>query len=85
LVTETGPLAPAVAPPTEIPGPKFACVDPTANVVYCPVIVTEIDCPCCALFGDTDAMEAAGFTVNDDELRLLNVLPVVVAPEIVTT
>jgi hypothetical protein len=38
--TTTGPLAPAAAPPTEIPAPKFAVVSPEGNVVPEPVIVT---------------------------------------------
>jgi len=33
LVTVTGPGAFAAAPPTEIPGPKFACVAPCAKFV----------------------------------------------------
>ena len=39
-VTVTGPFAPSAAPPTEMPGPKFATDVPLIQLVYWPVIVT---------------------------------------------
>src|ERR1017187_1263501 len=43
LLTVTGPNVPAVAPPTEMPGPKLAFVVPP-QLVKAPVIVTLSDC-----------------------------------------
>ena len=41
LETVTGPAAPSAAPPTEIPAPKLATVEPWTKVVNAPVMVTE--------------------------------------------
>jgi hypothetical protein len=52
LVTVTGPAEPRDAPPTEIPGPKVACVTPCWKFVNIPLIATEIICPGCAWDGE---------------------------------
>ena len=44
LLTVTGPNAPAVAPPTEMPGPKLALVVPLAQFVNAPVTLTLSVC-----------------------------------------
>jgi hypothetical protein len=83
LVTVTGPYAPSAAPPTEIPGPKFACVVPWTNVVLLPVRVTVRVSPSDPLVGLID--ESRGETTfKVAEFELEKVVPVELLPEIVT-
>ena len=51
LVTVTGPNVPAVAPPTEMPGPKLAVVVPLTQFVKAPVKLTLSVCVGRIVFG----------------------------------
>jgi hypothetical protein len=73
------PKLPAAAPPTEIPGPKFAWVIPFTKVVYCPVILTVTVCPALALDG-FNATVGDGLIVREELLDETKVLPVEVVP-----
>jgi len=84
LTTPTNPLAPGNAPPTEMFGPKFACVTPLTKLVYLPLMVTETVCPCSPLFGESDVMDDGGLIVRFEVFELWNAVPVVVWPEIET-
>jgi hypothetical protein len=83
LVTVKAPLLPAPAPPTEIPGPKFASVNPFAKVVYWPVIDTVKDCPAWALEG-FKVIAAGGLMVREELFTETNAAPVVVVPAMET-
>ena len=70
LVTVTGPNAPAVPPPTAMPGPKFARVLPFRKLVNVPAISTVWLRP----LPEDDGfnwIEAAGFTVIAAALALV--------------
>ena len=84
LDTVTGPAAPSAAPPTEIPAPKLATVEPCTKLVYAPVIVTDKVWPGDPVFGAIERICAAGFTVRLAVLELANAAFVVVAPLIET-
>ena len=85
LTTPTKPLVPGAAPPTEMFGPKFACVTPLTKLVYLPLMVTEMVCPCSPVLGEIDVMDDGGSTVRFEEFELWNAVPVVVWPEIETS
>jgi hypothetical protein len=74
LLTVTGPIAPAVPPPTEIEGPKLAVVAPWKKFENEPVIVTLKLCPG---FPDTgeSVINAGGLIVSDELFVLANAEP----------
>jgi hypothetical protein len=80
LVTVRGPYPPAGAPPTEIPGPKFACVAPWKKLLNVPVIATTRFCPGAPLTGFNEIV-AGGLMVNVEGAELANNTLPVVAPD----
>jgi hypothetical protein len=84
LDTVTAPAEPSAAPPTEIPAPKLATVEPCTKLVYAPVIVTERLLPGDPVKGVTEGICGAGFNVRLAVLELANATFVVVAPLIET-
>jgi hypothetical protein len=80
LFTMTGPELPSAAPPTEMPGPKLACVLPWKKLLKVPVMVTVKLCPGCPELGFRLAIEAGGFTINVAVFALENLTPDAVLP-----
>jgi hypothetical protein len=83
LLTLIGPVAPCEAPPTEIPGPKFATVLPWKKLLKDPVIVTVRLWPG-APMAELRTIAAGGLIVTDEALLLAKLTPVEVVPDRVT-
>jgi hypothetical protein len=80
----TGPIAPAVAPPTEIEGPKLAVVAPWKKFENSPVIATLRVCPAFPDEGESDTIDAGGLIVSDELFVLANAEPCSADPDMDT-
>jgi hypothetical protein len=80
----TGPIAPAVAPPTEIEGPKLAVVAPWKKFENEPVIVTLKVCPGFPNAGESSVIDAGGLIVRAELFVLANAEPCSADPDIDT-
>jgi hypothetical protein len=84
LVTVTGPRVPGAAPPTEMPAPKVAVVEPWTKFVPMPEMVTDRACPGCPVIGLTATMLVDGVMVKVAPLLLESPTPARVVPAIET-
>src|SRR5581483_9411598 len=78
--TVTGPKAPAAAPPTLMPGPNIAWVEPWTKLVNSVVIATVTVVPGSALAGVSDTIRGGGLIVSAAVFVLAKATPVVVLP-----
>jgi hypothetical protein len=83
-VTVTGPNPPSDPEPTEIPGPKLACVKFCTKFVKGAPMVTERVCPTCPELGVTAEMMPGGFTVKAAAYPLEKAVPSDVVPAMIT-